>query len=113
MASPKANTIDIYYTPAPYASQLEHKTEDQGGMLTLSVMNRILTRVLGEIHGGSADELMPEIEKQDREMCERWKGEADSHLIFVRAHPTIFFIVPYQAHFQGRSVLGRRRNLPR
>lgn len=67
MASPKANTIDIYYTPAPYASQVEHKTVDQGG----------------DIYGGSVGELMPEIEKQDKEMCERWKEEADSYLIFA------------------------------
>jgi hypothetical protein len=112
MASPKANTIDIYYTPAPYASQVEHKTVDQGGLLTLSVFNRILTRVPGDIYGGSVGELMPEIEKQDKEMCERWKEEADSYLIFVRAYPTILFIVPYK-HIQGRSFLGCRRNLSR
>jgi hypothetical protein len=106
MASPKANTIDIYYTPAPYASQVEHKTVDQGGLLTFSVLNRILTRVLGGIHGGLAGELMSEIEKQDKEMCERWKEEADSYLIFVCAHPTILFIVPYKAHFP-RPVCSR------
>ena len=63
-------------------------------LLTLSVMNRILTRVLGDIYGDSAGELIPEIEKQDREMCERWKEEADTTLIFVSAPPTILFIVP-------------------
>ena len=63
-------------------------------LLTLSVKNCILTRVLGDIYGDSAGELMPEIEKQDREMCERWKEEADTTLIFVSALPTILFVVP-------------------
>lgn len=63
-------------------------------LLALSIMNYILTCVLGDIYGDSSGELMPEIEKQDREMCERWKEEADTTLIFVSVLPAILFIVP-------------------
>ncbi|KAI9435372.1 hypothetical protein BJY52DRAFT_1131138, partial [Lactarius psammicola] len=50
-------------------------------------MNHILIREPGEIYGGSSGKLwsmyLTEIEKQDKEMVERWKGEADSALIFA------------------------------
>ena len=62
-----------------------------------SPINHILTRVPGKRHGesgGSSDELwkryLEEIEKQDNKMIERWKGEADSTIIFVCAGPTTF-----------------------
>ncbi len=86
-------------TQTLHASQLEHKTEAQGGLLTFCLMNRILIRVPGEIDGGSSGRLwsiyLTETEKQDKEMVERWKGEADSALIFVCAGPTILCIFPF------------------
>lgn len=116
MASPKATTIDFYHTQVTYASQLEDKiealTEAEGGLSTLSLMDRILTYIPGEIYEGSSGELTPEIEKEDREMVQRWKEEADSTLIFVCASPTFLCIFPYEAHFQGRPVLSCHRNLP-
>lgn len=64
----------IEKTPSGCAPQREHKTEAGGG----------------ENHGeagGSSDEMwkkyLEEIEKQDNEMVERWKGEADSTIIFA------------------------------
>ncbi len=63
-------------------------------------MNRVLIRVPGETYGGSQASGRPwsiyltETEKQDKEMVERWKGEADSTLIFVCAGPTILCIFP-------------------
>lgn len=45
-------------------------------------MNRILIHVPGEICGGSSSELT-ETERLDKEMVERWKGEADSILVFA------------------------------
>ncbi|KAI9435373.1 hypothetical protein BJY52DRAFT_1390697 [Lactarius psammicola] len=69
MASPNANMVDE--TQTLNTSQHEHKTEAQGG----------------EIYGGSSAKLwsmyLTEIEKQDKEMVERWKGEADSALMFA------------------------------
>ncbi|KAI9467391.1 hypothetical protein BJY52DRAFT_1413491 [Lactarius psammicola] len=69
MASPNANMVDE--TQTLNTSQHEHKTGAQGG----------------EIYGGSSAKLwsmyLTEIEKQDKEMVERWKGEADSALIFA------------------------------
>ncbi|KAI9467390.1 hypothetical protein BJY52DRAFT_1413490 [Lactarius psammicola] len=68
MVLPNANMVDE--TQTLNTSQHEHKTEAQGG----------------EIYGGSSGKLwsmyLAEIEKQDKEMAERWKGEADSALIF-------------------------------
>ncbi|KAF8261541.1 hypothetical protein EI94DRAFT_1705451 [Lactarius quietus] len=69
MASQKADTIDFYHTQAPYATQLEHKTEAQ--------------LEDGEVYEGSSGEITPEIEKQDKEMFKRLKEEADSTLIFA------------------------------
>ncbi|KAI9458005.1 hypothetical protein BJY52DRAFT_1150032, partial [Lactarius psammicola] len=50
-------------------------------------MNRVLILVPGETYGGSSGRpwsiYLTETEKQDKEMVERWKGEADSTLIFA------------------------------
>ena len=77
--------------------RVQEKAEAEDGQSTHSPINHILTRVPGEKHGGSggsSDELwkkyLEEIEKQDNEMIERWKGEADSTIIFVCAGPTTF-----------------------
>lgn len=68
------DTIIVEKTPSLDAPQREHKTEADDG----------------ENHGesgGTSDELwkkyLEEIEKQDNEMVERWKGEADSTIIFA------------------------------
>ncbi|KAI9467389.1 hypothetical protein BJY52DRAFT_1208815 [Lactarius psammicola] len=66
MASPNADIVDETQTlNAP------HKTEAQ----------------CGEIYGGSSGKLwsmyLTETEKRDKEMIERWMGEADSALIFA------------------------------
>jgi hypothetical protein len=95
MASPKENTIDFDHTQVPYAQlECQRDPEAQGGLLTLPLINRILTRVPGDIYGDRSGELTPEVEKLDREMVERWKEEAESTLIFVCASLTILCIVP-------------------
>ncbi|KAN0137285.1 hypothetical protein V8E53_004730, partial [Lactarius tabidus] len=88
MASPDPTIVEK--SPFFDAPQREHKTEAEGGQLTLCLINHILTRVPGKKRGesgGSNDELWTkyteEIEKQDNEMVERWKGEADSTIIFA------------------------------
>ena len=53
--------------------------EIQDGLLTLYLMNLLLIRVPDYM----------ETEKQDKEMVERWKNEADSILVFVCAGSTI------------------------
>jgi hypothetical protein len=58
--------------------------EIQDGPLTSYLMNLILIRVPDYM----------ETVKQDREMVERWKDEADSILIFVCAGSTIVCIFP-------------------
>lgn len=87
-----------------YALQVEHITEAEGGQLSLCPINHILTRIPEKNHGdsesgGSTDELwkkyLEEIEKQDGEMIERWKGEADSTIIFVCISPTILSIFSF------------------
>ena len=69
------------------ASQLEL------GLLILCLISHVLIRVPGETGGGFSDRLwsmyLNETQDQDKEMVERWKGEADSALIFVCASPTI------------------------
>ena len=90
------DAIIVEKTPPLDAPQrVQKKAEAEDGQLTHSPINHILTRVPGEKHGesgGSSDELwkryLEEIEKQDNEMIERWKGEADSTIIFVCAGPT-------------------------
>lgn len=93
MASPNANVVDE--TQTLQAPQFKYKTEVQGGLLTLHLMNHIFIRVPGEIHGGSSGKpwsmYHTETKKLDKEMVERWKGEAESALIFVRASPAIPF----------------------
>ena len=97
MASLDANIVDE--TQNLHASQLEHETEVHGGLLTLCLMIHILIRVPGEIGGGSSGRLwsmyLTETQNQDKEMVERWKGEADSALIFVCASPTILCVFPF------------------
>ena len=97
MAAHDANTFEkTHYLNAP---QVEYKTEAEGRGLFLCLINRILTRVPGENHeesGSSTDKLwkkhLEEIEKQDDEMVERWKGEADTTIIFVCTGPTILSV---------------------
>jgi hypothetical protein len=58
--------------------------EKQNGLLTLYLMSLILIRV---------PDFM-ETERQDKEMVERWKNEADSLLVFVCAGFTIICSFP-------------------
>src|SRR6266702_775544 len=103
MASPHANMVDDDddETQTLDASQLEDKTEAQGGLLTFCPMDRVLIPVPGETYGGSSGRpwsiYLTETEKQDKEMVERWKGEADSALIFVCAGPTILYVFPFSS----------------
>ena len=92
MTSPKANTNKFDDAQTLYAPQLGHKTD--GGLLTLYLMVPILIHVPGEIDGGSSGELR-EIEKQNKEMVERWKDEADTGLVFVCAGSTIICIITF------------------
>ena len=100
MAAYDANTFEkTHFLNAP---QVEHTAEAEGGQLSLCLINHILTRVPGENHEesrGSTDELwkkyLEEIEKQDDEMVERWKGEADSTIIFVCTGLTILSIFSF------------------
>ena len=87
MASPKASSDDFDDTQTLYTQHLEHKTQAQAGMWTLHLMNRILIHSPEETDGGSSGE-PSEIEKQDKEMFERWKDEADGALLFVCAGST-------------------------
>ncbi|KAH9016664.1 hypothetical protein EDB83DRAFT_2528784 [Lactarius deliciosus] len=57
-------------TQSPNPSQYENKTEAQGGISEGS-------------SGGPWSTYLTETERQDKEMVERWKGEADSTLIFA------------------------------
>lgn len=54
----------------------------------------VLIDVPGEINEGSFGE-PTEIEKQDKEMIERWKDEADTNLVFVCAGSTIVYIITF------------------
>ncbi|KAI9458012.1 hypothetical protein BJY52DRAFT_1150035, partial [Lactarius psammicola] len=72
MASPNANMVgDDDETQTLNASQLEHKTGTPGG------------EIYGGPSGGPWSMYLTETEKKDKEMVERWKGEADSALIFA------------------------------
>ena len=64
--------------------QAERKTEAHSGLLTLYLMNRTLIHVPGVTNARSPAGLT-EIERLDKEMVERWKGEADTVLVFVCA----------------------------
>jgi hypothetical protein len=66
------------------ASLKGNDPEIQDGLLTSYLMNLILIRVPD----------YTETEKQDQEMVERWKDEADSILTFVCAGSTIICIFP-------------------
>src|SRR6266404_4387220 len=72
------------------APQLE-KTEVPCGMLTFYVGFVFLSMVLDEIDGGSPGRLwstyLTETKEQDKAMIERWKGEADSAVVFVSVGP--------------------------
>ena len=92
MASSKANMDEFDDTQTLYAPQLELKTD--GGLSTLYLMDPILIDVTGEINEGSFGE-PTEIEKQDKEMIERWKDEADTNLVFVCAGSTIVYIITF------------------
>ena len=92
MASPKANTEKFDDSQTLYAPQLEHKTDD--GLLALLLMDPILIHLPGEIDGGSAGDVT-EIEKQDKEMVERWKDEADTGLVFVCASCTFICMITF------------------
>ena len=96
----------------PYKSQFGHMTSIDG-MLALYLMNRILIRV-SEKNNDDASAKFKETERLDKEMIERWLGEADSTIIFVCARSTILSVSPSKLKniFQGYSVLGCRRGLP-
>ncbi len=53
-----------------------------------------LIRRLGDNYGNSSGKLwsmyLSEAEKEDKELTDAWKGEADSILVFVRFFPTLF-----------------------
>jgi uncharacterized protein DUF6535 len=53
-----------------------------------------LTRALGDNYGDSSGKLwsmyLAEAEKEDKELTDAWKGEADSILVFVRFFPPLF-----------------------
>ena len=68
-----------------------------GGMLALHLMNHILIRVPEENNDG-ATATFGETERLDKEMIERWLGEADSTIIFVCARSTILGISPSKEH---------------
>jgi hypothetical protein len=82
---------DMAFPEADIEQKQEVEVED--GRLTLYLMIHILIHVPGEICSGSSSELT-ETERLDKEMVERWKGEADSILVFVRASSTILRIYP-------------------
>lgn len=112
MASHNANTVEETHSLKPQAG---HKTEAEGGQLTLCLISHILICVPGENHGecgGSSDELWKQynerIEKQDNEMVERWKGEAESTIIFVCTVPHSSAYLPPKEHDQGWSFLSCR-----
>jgi hypothetical protein len=63
------------------------------GMLTFYLLNRILIYVPEK-----DNDAFKETERLDKEMIERWLGEADSVIIFVSAGSTILCILPYEEH---------------
>ena len=98
---------DFDHTKVLYTPQHDRKTE---GLLTLYLMSPILIRVLGVSYFGSPDELA-EADREDKEMVERWKSEADSVLVFVCADFTTLCIFHSKEHVQGWSVLSSWWNL--
>ena len=81
-------------TPQPVDSDYRD-TDAQWGMLVCCVTGCILIRVV-ENYGDSSGRLwmiyLTKAEKEDKEIIEGWKGEADGILVFVSAHPSIFCI---------------------
>jgi hypothetical protein len=69
-------------------------TVAQGGMWIFYLMNRILIHVPEKDNHGSFEET----ERLDKEMVERWLGEADSVIIFVSAGSTILGTFPSKEH---------------
>ena len=59
----------------------------------LDQQNHVLIHALGDNYGDSAGRLwsmyLTEAEKEDKELTEAWKGEADSILVFVRFYSTL------------------------
>jgi hypothetical protein len=72
-------------------------TVTKGGMLTLYLTNRILIHVPEKGGYGSSD-TFEETERLDKEMVERWLGEADSIIIFVCTGSTFLCISPSKKH---------------
>ena len=92
MASPDFDHVKVLYTP-----QLDHKTD---GLLTLYLISPILIRVSGGTYFDPSDKLADDklADKEDGEMVERWKSEADSVLVFVCASSTILCIFHSKEH---------------
>ena len=107
MSSLKAKTVDFNETQTLYASPLDRKTEDQGGLLSLYIINRILIHVPVARDRDTSSELT-----ENEEITERWKEEVDSALVFVCAGPTILCIFPSKAYVQGWFIFGFLRSLP-
>ena len=72
-------------------------TVAQGGTLDLYLMNSILIHVPEKDNDGYSA-TFEETERLDKEMVERWLGEADSVIIFVCASSTILSISPSEEH---------------
>ena len=102
MASPDFDHAKVLYTP-----QLDHKID---GLLIPYLMNPILIPVPGGTYFGTPDELA-EMDRQDKEMVERRKSEADSVLVFVCADSTTLCIFHSKKHVQGWAVLSSWRRL--
>ena len=70
--------------------------EAQRGMLICCFTGCILICVPGENYGDPSGRLwmmyLIEAEKEDKEITESWKGDAEGILVFVSARPFIFYI---------------------
>ena len=78
-------------------SQFGHMTVARGGTLALFLMNSILIHVPEKSDDGSSA-TFEETERLDKEMIERWLGEADSVIIFVCASFTTLSTSPSKEH---------------
>jgi hypothetical protein len=62
----------------------------------------VLIYALGDNYGDSSSKLwsmyLAEAEKEDKELTESWKGEADSILVFVRTFLTFFYLLLQLRH---------------
>lgn len=76
----------------PSKLQFGHMAVSLAGMLTLYLMDRTLIQV-PEKNNDGASAMFKEKEELDKEMIERWLGEADSIIIFVCAGSTILCIL--------------------